>query len=212
MNTTSLMVDFSLKQFQELNREIYGRVNGRNFELPDMMSRLVRYSGQLAKIAREDEGLAGAGFCLAMSLSWAFAIANRLDIDVEEECLARFEAFGRTTLKLASLQEMLAGVQEKRSSKITFLHLLASVLLLVEQVARLDEILERHRASHDPRLFTAEVIPRLLSVVHHICFVSSKVGLKLAEEMDKHFSDGCHQCHKTPCDCGYSRAMFPSTI
>jgi len=214
--------DFSLTHFQKMNEEIYLLQNNRNYETADMVSRMHRYITQVLKAVRKEK-TENAGFWLSLSFSWSLALANRLHIELESEMWKRFPGVcpycnqPRCACKerAAERQELylnpvhiarptsLNGYQWMFAEIYPYNTLQDAVMHLAEEAGEVDEAIEHYTGTHDAKLFE-EILIELVDVITNMLAVATCLRLDLATEMEKVFAEGCNQCHKTPCKCGFT--------
>ena len=82
----------SLTEFQEANKKIYSVVNDRYYSIQEMFSCMHRHITQVLKAVRKKK-YRYIEYHLCMALSWSFALANRLHIDLAEEMWEFFPGF-----------------------------------------------------------------------------------------------------------------------
>ncbi len=165
-----------------------------------------------------------------MSLSWTFALANNLKIDLEAAAWKKFPGVCpycgrrpcdplcnskerpeklRTDLTVARLdhgsfhdfQCMLSQVYPNNESRTSAGH---SFEELAEAVQAIDFGLGRHE-QQDFELIVSEIV----DVIAHICAVASCEQIDLATEMAKKFGNGCPRCHYLECRCNFTTDVAP---
>lgn len=211
---------YSLEEFQQLNTVIYGATNGQEYSDMQMLLRITQSIGKVSKSFRQNNLINRAKY-LCMTFSWALAFANKHDLVLADEIWKYFPdicpycnsgvckgvAFdGRRMvitqsrprpepLTLKFVQRMFASIYSHNT-------LLDSIIHLHEEGAEVTEALENFMSTHVIEL-KPKIALELIDVIANICAVATCSGIDLAVEMEKQFSAGCCECHKTPCGCGY---------
>ena len=156
-----------------------------------------------------------------MALSWSFAIANRLHVNLEEKIWERFpgicchcklapcgckiksdgagEALPRPQT-LRGFQEMFALIYTNHTLESAALH-------LAEEIGEVDEAVEFYGGTHSPeRLET--IAKELVDVLTLMCAVATHMDLDLETEFVELFKNGCQRCRGTPCNCGFTASKM----
>lgn len=213
----------SVASLQWQNETIYGEQNRRNFGDPlRIHCRIGSHFGLAHKCVRKDK-TENLPFYLCMSLSWSFALANNLGINLENELWNRFpgvcpycgqipctESCHKTTRALErkdallpsnsgsfrDLQEMLRRIYPHNTALTSAGHGL-------EEIAEVGQAIDHWTGTHKNEHFE-KIALELADVITHICAVASCIEIDLTNEMGKTFEFGCCKCHKTPCICGFT--------
>lgn len=209
----------SLAEFQEANGRIYNVVNDRYYSIQEMFSWIHRHTTYVVKAARKKK-YRDTDYHLCMAMSWSFALANRLHIDLAEEmwksfpglcpyclstpCACRRRAKerkkmagrsrGRKPYSLSQWQRMFARIYPNVVQN--------SAMHLSEEVGEVGEAIRNHLATHAEKWFR-RIVEELVDTITNIFSVASCLGLDLAGELADYFAEGCPKCHQAPCDCGY---------
>ena len=189
----------SIMGFQELNREIYGRQNNWFFSAPRIVSRMNRHAVKALMVVKVGGPIKARGwkdviaYRLAMTFSWSLALANKLHMDLEEQRRKKF-----VDTPFMTLQEFQRMIESHIDEHLA----IGQTQNLLRDIAKVDEVLEDFFVLHEPSLF-GEVGDNLLNVICRICEIATLSGLKLAEEMENQFGNGCPKCRKTPCGCPF---------
>ncbi len=192
--TSFQLSSYSLKQLQEFNQTVYVQQNGRNFELHDMVCRLSRFNARVLHKVRK-ETTERTGYHLCMMLSWLCAIANRLYLDVHETVAAHCAM----TLPIDAPFDKMQTVFASRHVEVTLQN---ACLCLAEKVLGLASALEYYRETHEEAYFR-DMAKKMAQSIEALSVVASLLGIKLNEELEKHFANGCSGCNEVPCRCGF---------
>ena len=68
------------------------------------------------------------------------------------------------------------------------------------------EAYQKFSGTHIGRAFE-EVCLELTDVVSNICTVAGSANIDLSKHLEKMYAKGCHVCHKSQCECRFSRAI-----
>jgi hypothetical protein len=197
MNRTALSalpIDPSLQSIQEWNNTIYRLTNNREYELSEMVIRLLRYCSRVALWFRKG-GTDRTGYHLTMMLSWLCAVANRISLDLYKALVIHCAIVLPPDAPFAELQKEF----KKRHLDTT---LQSSALCLAEKVMAVASALEYYRETHD-EIHQTDMARKMAQSLEALCDVAGHLGIKLSEEYELAFSNGCCKCGKIPCGCGY---------
>jgi|GEM_PF-4216674 NTP pyrophosphatase (non-canonical NTP hydrolase) len=190
-----------------------------------MFDRINRHTTQMIRVAirgRTD----GDGYYLAMALSWSFALANQLWIDLEEKLWESFPGVcrhcdnGRCTcstneterrgtiprrtvdkpVSLQGFQQMLGFIYPDNTQD-------QILLRLAEDMGLLSQSLNHFEDTHSEQFFI-ETERNLVNVVAKICLVANCFQIDLGDEFEKNFGYGCPKCNKGQCGCKHSTARL----
>jgi NTP pyrophosphatase (non-canonical NTP hydrolase) len=225
MEPTSIR-NLSLAGFQGLNSSIYLIQNDINYDAADMVSRMLNYSTQILKAVRKGK-VDRVRYDLAMTFSWALALANKFHIALDDEMWRRFPGYcpyctcvpcacserneSRKILAaplcerpatLRDYQVMFRMIYPKNTLEKSSAH-------LVEEVSEVSQAIEFFKGTHRRDLY-AEIVIELVDVVTNICAVASCLDIDIACEMENQFAGGCTKCHETRCNCWYTTAKSVS--
>ena len=184
----------SLKDLQRFNNAVYRVVNDRNFEILEMLCRLLRYAGRVCLRVQKEE-TERTPYHLCMMLSWVLAIANRLSLYAHEDV----DFFRKTKIPDNSPFSELQTLFAKRHQDTT---IDKAALCLIRKVADLGSALEYYRETHEYCHFR-DAAQRIAEIIEALTVVSSPLGVNLAEAFEENFKHGCATCHTIPCKCGF---------
>ncbi len=149
MNTSQLspipLNNHSLADLKRFNQTVYGAVNGRNFEIYEMLGRLAEYNSRVSLRVRKAD-TARTPYHLCMMLSWLLAIANRLEVPLHEEVARWCETGLSPNIPLPELQKHFTS---RHSGAI----LPNTALCLAEKVQALQAAVGKYRATHEKSHF-----------------------------------------------------------
>ncbi len=209
----------SLAEFQSASSKIYQVVNDRYYSIQEMFSCMHRHITHVLKAVRKKK-YRDIEYHLCMAISWSFALANRLHIDLAEEmwksfpglcpyclstpCACRRRAqerkkmagrsIGRKPCSLSQWQRMFAKIYPNTIQN--------SAMHLSEEAGEVDEAIRNHLATHAEKWFRS-IVEELVDTITNIFSVASCLSLNLAEGLADYFAEGCPKCRQAPCDCGY---------
>ncbi|MDO8564426.1 MAG: hypothetical protein Q7R88_00325 [bacterium] len=200
MNTPKVPLPFSIRTYsikalQKLNTDVYGAVNARDFEISDMACRLMRYNSRVSLWVRKQE-TDMLGYHLCVMLSWICGLANRLHIDISQ---ALMDSCGADA---CFADAPFSELQIAFSARHPATQLPSAALCLSEKTQAIASALEYYRTTHAEEHFR-DATHRIAQTVEALCVVSSKLGVHLSEELQRHFSYGCSKCRSVPCLCGF---------
>ena len=185
---------YSLQDLKSFNHAVYGPVNGRNFELWEMLGRLAEYNSRvLLRVRRNDTKRTPYHLC--MMLSWLLAIANRLYVDLHKEVTEWCATGLSSDVPLFELQTFFVSKLSSADLKDTGLCLAEKVLALTAAIGKFGGVHEENHLKCASK--------KMAETIEALCVISSLLGVPLAKEFEKHFSSGCNKCRKIPCDCGF---------
>lgn len=217
----------SLREFQSLNRRIYLVTNDRNHSNTEIFSRLHRHITKVLKAVRKKD-YDEIEWHLCMAFSWAFALANRLHINVADEMWQAYPGFCPYCLhapcsckqKRAKERQKTAGAfrgrrpVSMRDWQKMFAKIYPNVVgdsssHLAEEAGEVDAAMCDFLATHDKELF-GKIITELVDVITNIFGVANCLHIDLAAEMARYLANGCPKCRQFPCNCGFVAVDSPS--
>ncbi len=213
----------TIREYQDFVKEVYGISNDRHFSLWDMLSNVERFTMRgLKGIRKKDYDKAKLN--LLISLSWFISILNRLHIELEDAVWERFpylcswcascpcackEKKIKTRQKVpidnAKKPSSLGGFQvmfekiypsEKRTIEHAGIH-------LAEELGEFSEAILIYRGEHKNKFFK-EIALESADIFSCILGTLNSLNINLAKELSETFSNGCHVCHKSPCECSFT--------
>ena len=216
--------------WQLVNETIYGKQNSVVYtRTADLVAKVSAYAKLINESARPDTRpkevgklRKNAGICF----SWCMATANRrgipLDMVVWELFRYRCPYCGNCPCSredgprrefigpeiapkpdtLWKYQQMFYRIYPHNTLERSALHLIEESIELIEAVQALD-----HGAVH-PRVVRKE----LVDVIANLFGVVNCADIHLENTLYDMYHDGCHRCHRTPCDCGFTLSAGSTSI
>ncbi|MDO8620229.1 MAG: hypothetical protein Q7R64_02675 [bacterium] len=185
---------YSLNGLQGFNRTVYGAVNGRNFEIHEILGRLAEYNSRVSLRVRKAD-TARTPYHLCMMLSWLLALANRLEVPLHEEVAQWCKTGLSPNIPLPELQKHFA-------SRHIGAILPNTALCLSEKVQALQVAVGKYRATHEKSHFE-DTGRKMAQCIEALCVVAHILEVSLSEEFQTYFGKGCATCHAIPCECGF---------
>lgn len=222
----SITKDTTINQYQDFIREIYGLNNDRYFNVGDMLTQIQRFAMRgLKGIRKADQDKIKTN--LLISLSWFMSLVNQLHIKLEEEVWQRFPCLcsycaacpccckekhvqerqkvfvdvKKRPATLAEFQDMFKKIYppEKRSQEDAGIH-------LAEELGEFSEAILNYLGRHRDEEFE-KITLEAADLFSCFMGVLNSLGINLAEELSFMFSENCHDCKKSPCQCSFSHIM-----
>lgn len=222
----SLKTHALFSDYQAFVQAVYGPSNLRNFSVEDMITNITRFSMRgLKGIRKNDTEKVKMNIVIAMS--WFISLMNQFNIDIEDRVWHRFPYLCsycgelpcackakkiKKRLKIKaddSLRPKSIGGFQKMFDEIypakgrTLEH---AGIHLAEEVGELSEAVLMFRGQHTPENFSQLELEAsdLLS-----CFlgVFNSIDVDYEKTLVSMFSNGCHECKKTPCICEYDHVV-----
>ena len=216
----------TIRQYQDFVRDVYGRSNDLHFDLSDMMSNIERFAMcGLKGIRKKNDSKTRLN--LLISISWFMSTMNRLHIDIESEIWRRFpyvcsyctscpcscaetrpderkavsgEGKARP-LTIKDFQSMFERIYppERRTLDHAGVH-------LAEEIGEFSEAILAYRGEHRNELLR-NVFLEAADVFSCYIGVFNSLGMSMADEISLMFSENCHECRKSPCECDFDTIL-----
>ena len=218
----SVRPDITIREYQDFVREVYGKPNDLHFDLHDMLNNVQRFAMRGLKGIRQgkpDKIRAN----ILISMSWFVSTINRLHINIEDALWKRYPYLcsycatcpcscrefkdaprkrlpideSRRPRTLREFQQMLQSIYpaEKRTIYKAGVH-------MAEEIGEFSEALLAYRGEHKEKHFGSVLIEAADLFSHYLCVFNS-LGMDIAEELSRMFSNNCHICGKAPCECDF---------
>jgi len=211
----------TVREFQEMNAYIYGKVNER-YDDPDLILRLLEEIAKIMEIARKDE-LEKLPSQLARTYSWWNAVGNRFGIDLQEAlwvkypgvcpyCLRgencacaiehpvisdREKTLRRLRMERDKDPKTLAGYQALHK-RLYFLQ--NRRILVLHTAAHLGE--EAGEISKEARHHNKKGLEdEMADVASWMFALANRCRIELAEEVWRQYPYECEKCHLAVCTC-----------
>ncbi len=213
----------SIRDFQYFVGKVYGLPNDQSYQTLDLLSQLQRFTTRALKGIRKGDGKK-IKTNLLITISWLMSIANRFHIDVEDSAWQRFPALcsycgkkpcackkmkskhrQKVKVNLINKPKTLDGFQKMFGEIYPTKNrtLLGAGIHLAEEMGEVSEAIHNFLGQHKNNQLN--IIKSELSD-YISCFfgVANSTNIKLANELEKKYSNNCHVCHKIPCVCNFS--------
>jgi len=222
----SIQKDTTINKYQDFIREIYGLNNDRYFSVGDMLTQIQRFAMRgLKGIRKADRNKIKTN--LLISLSWFMSLVNQLHIKIEEEIWKRFPYLcsycascpccckekhlkerqkvfideNKRPKTLEEFQNMFKKIYppESRSQEDAGIH-------LAEELGEFSEAILTYLGQHRDADFE-NIALEAADLFSCFMGVFNSAGINLAEELSLMFSENCHDCKKSPCQCSFLDIM-----
>lgn len=161
---------------------------------------------------------------LCISFSWLLSIANRMHIDAEEDLWKRFPAVCPycgiktcvcKTKKPTSRKKVTTAGKKKPTSLKDFQKMFQTIyppeqrtledagIHFAEEVGEVSEAIHNYLGQHIDWQFE-EIKLEIADLISNMFAIANSLDIQLNEELAHMFKNGCHVCHKTPCECSYT--------
>lgn len=213
----------TIKEYQDFVNEVYGLSNDRNFDLWDMLSNVERFTMRSLKGVRKND-YDKTKVNMLISFSWFISLLNRLHIDLEDAVWRRFPYMcsycatcpcscketgikARKQIKIEDSKKpsTLEGYQkmfrkiyppEKKTIEHAGIH-------LAEEFGEFSEVVLKYMGEHNDEAFE-EISSESADIFSCITGLFNSLDINMAEELSIKFSNNCHACHKSPCECNFN--------
>lgn len=218
----SIKFGTTIKEFQNFVEVVYGLSNDRYFSVWDMVANMERFMMRgLKGIRKKDADKTKLNIIIAFS--WFMSLMNQLHIDIENEAWKRFPYLcsycgscpcsckdkkivkrqkifineNKKPKTLNDYQKMFNEIYpaEKRNLENAGVH-------MAEEAGEFSEAILTFRGGYKKEDFknieleAADFFSCLMSVFNSL-------NLSAAQEISSMFSDNCHVCKKSPCECNF---------
>ena len=218
----------SLADFQAHHAGIYGVTNARHFTALTITTRIGRYASRMSKINRKGIRTEKMFCYLAHVISWTFAAATSLRLNLEDELLTHFpgrcpycgrfpcdgEPANHATGRIQGLTftpdfvkpQSFDGLQVMMQQIYPHNILSDSVHHLAgEEVHEFAEAVENYSGHPTSGMFV-KVREELVDVFANTLAVGNCLKYSMPVAFIEWFGDGCPHCHESQCRCGYTVA------
>lgn len=213
----------SIREFQKYVYDVYSVLDDRQYSSAgDLLNQQQRFAMRALKGIRK-ENSEKIKLNLLISFSWFISICNRLHIDIENEIWSRFPykcsycgscpcsckiSKPDKRLKvsidenlrpksLAEFQEMFNAIYPASGRSIT-----DAGVHLAEEVGEVSEAIHNFINQHKGEQFD-EVKLEMADLASCVFGLANSVPFDIAKELSVMCKNGCHNCHKTPCECSF---------
>lgn len=212
----------TIMQYQDFVGEVYGRPNDRHFSLWDMLSNIERFTMRSLKGIRKNDQ-SKVKLNLLIALSWFMSTLNRLHIELDDGVWKRFPYLcsycascpcsckesgikerrevpvddSKKPVTLEDFQTMFGKIYpaENRTIEHAGVH-------LAEELGEFSETILAYMGEHRDESFE-EVLVEAADVFSCIVGVFNSLGINVSKELSEMFSNNCHACNKSPCECSF---------
>ena len=214
----------TIRDFQKFNSEVYSMPDDRLYSLHDLLTQQQRFAMCALKGIRKGNK-EKIKHNLLISLSFMTAKFNRLHVDIEDEVWKRFpnlcsycgqkpcackkikqpvrlKVKGHNKFKpktLAGFQEMFNEIYPASTRTLA-----DAGVHLAEEMGEVSEAIHNYLGQHKEKQFD-EVKLEIADFISCVFGVANSAEIDVANELGKLFYNGCHVCHKTPCECSFTQ-------
>ncbi len=220
---TAVKANTTIKEFQDFVLQVYGASNDRDFNTPDMLTNMQRFTMRGIKgIRKNDVGKVGLNLLIAQS--WFVSLMNRFHINLQEAvwkrfpyvcsycancpCVCKIQKI-KTRKKIApnrakepktlqAFQQMFLSIYPPNTRTIEH-----AGIHLAEELGELSEAVWAYQGARDQKAFTG-IVSEAADFFSCSMGVFNSFDISLAKELALLFPNNCHVCHKAPCECPYS--------
>lgn len=212
----------SLADFQSLIARIYALPDDRLYSIWDLLAQQQRFTMRSLKGIRKSDPQKIKDNLLIAS-SWAMSVANRLHIDVDSELWKRFPGVcSYCTKKPCACKALKPNKRTKvRATKATkppslyqYQRLFSDIypvnsrtmadagVHLAEEMGEVSEAIHNYLGKHQEKIFE-EISLELADYFSCVFGLANSANINMSEELAAFFDNGCHACHKAPCQCSF---------
>jgi NTP pyrophosphatase (non-canonical NTP hydrolase) len=216
----------SLRDYQDFVDEVYGPSNKRHFSVDEMLTNIERFSMRGLKGIRKDNK-EKVKLNAIIAMSWFMSLMGQFDIDLEKSVWKRFSYMCSycgecpCACKAKKVQKRVAAKiaenagQAKPKTLKGFQTMFNEIypaatrtlehagIHWVEEIGELSEAVLRFRGHHSEADFD-QIILESSDLFSCFMGVFNSLGIDYQKELVSMFSNGCHVCKKTPCQCDYN--------
>lgn len=211
----------SLRDSQKVILDIYGIPDDQLYEVEDFLYYGKKFLLEYSKFYQE-KNIDFAKENLTISLAWFLALMNRYHLDIEEITWRRYSYKCPFCASLPCFCEKKEGIPSKKTGRPAshkpatlsqWQKMIAKIyreespkelnLLLMRRMDDLHYSLRKFLREKEKKYFKQI---ELNSADYFVIFlrVFNSINGDLGEEFKELFENGCHVCHKIPCECNYS--------
>ena len=212
----------TIKQYQDFVEEVYGLSNDRHYSAWDMLTNVERFTMRgLKGIRKQDPEKTRKNLIIA--ISWFISMMNQLHIDLEDETWKRFPYLCsycgscpcKCKEKKPSKRKKVRVNKSKRPKTLEEYQIMFSKLYpagertldhagihLAEECGEFSEAILVYRGNHQDKDFE-QIELEVADMFSCFLGVFNSLGISLAKELSIEFSNNCHACKKSPCQCSF---------
>lgn len=222
----SLKTHASFKDYQNFVHAVYGPSNLRNFSVEDMITNITRFSMRGLKGVRKNDA-EKIKMNIVIAMSWFISLMNQFDINIEDCVWRRFPYLcsycgecpcackvkkiqKRVKIKIndnlhpkgiSGFQKMFNDIYPAKGRTLEH-----AGIHMAEEVGELSEALLMFRGQHTPENF-AQFELEASDLVSCFLGMFNSASIDYEKTLVQMFSNGCHECKKTPCICEYNHVV-----
>jgi NTP pyrophosphatase (non-canonical NTP hydrolase) len=213
----------SLRDFQTFIGGVYALPDDRLYSIWDLLTQQQRFTMRALKGIRKGNQ-EKIKLNLLIAFSWLMAIANRLHLDLDAETWQRFPALcsycghspcvcksikpaerlkvlideSKRPKAISDMQKMFASIYPASSRTIA-----DAGVHLAEEMGEVSEAIHNFLGEHKADQFS-EVALELADFVSCAMGLANSADIDMAKDLSEMYKEGCHVCHKAPCQCTFS--------
>lgn len=218
----SIKRDTTITEYQNFTKEVYSLNNDRYFSVGDMLIQVQRFATRGLKGIRKND-LDKTKTNLFIAGSFFVSLLNRLHIQLEDEVWKRFPYLCSycgscpcvcRDKKVQNRQRIFVDEAKKPKTLEEFQNMLAKIyppqsrslehagIHLAEELGEFAEAVLTYHGQHNNEFFQ-KIALETADLFSCFMGVFNSIGVNLAEELSVMFSENCHVCKKSPCECSF---------
>lgn len=222
----SVKRDTTITEYQDFIRQVYGFNNDRYFNTEDMLTHIQRFTMRGLKGVRKNDR-EKIKINLLVALSWFMSLLSQLHIEIEEEVWKRFPYLCSYCAscpctcrnKRPEKRQKVVGDEAMRPKTLEEFQMMFKKLYppeartledagvhLAEELGEFSEAILSYRGKHNDSDFD-NIMLEAADLFSCYLSVFDSADINAAEELSKMFSDNCHACRKSPCECSFEDIM-----
>ena len=222
----SIKRDTTITEYQDFIRQVYGLNNDRYFSTEDMLTQIQRFIMRGLKGVRKNDK-EKIKINLLVASSWFMSLLNQLHIEIEGEVWKRFPYLCSYCAscpcackdKHPEKRQKVAGDENRRPKTLEGFQTMFKEIYppdkrtledagvhLAEELGEFSEAILAYRGKHNDSGFE-NIILEAADLFSCYMTLYESAGINAAEELSKTFSDNCHVCKKSPCECSFEDIM-----
>lgn len=220
--TTKLAQNSTLKDLQEITKQVYGISNDRFFNTWEICSNQEKFMMRALKGIRKGD-FKKLRDNIVITTGWFFSIMNRLHIDVQDAVWKRFPGLcsycGQCpcVCKKIKIKKRVKITRQNKNRPRTlkqFQKMFSQIyppssrtlehagIHLAEEDGEFNEAIQSYYGSHSKRYFK-DIIEEAADYFSCLMGVFNSAGFDFEKEMIKFYVSNCHICHQAPCVCNF---------
>lgn len=222
----SVKKETTITEYQDFVRKVYGLSNDRYFDAEGILTQIQRFAMRVLKgVRKNDQEKIKTN--LIVSLSWYTSLLNQLHIKIEEEIWKRFPYFcsycaacpcSCSKIKPEQRQKITADESKKPKTLAEFQTMFKKIyppesrnlehagVHLAEEIGEFSEAILLYHGRHKDEDFE-NIILEAADLFSCYMGVFNSIKINIADELTEIFSENCHACKKSPCQCNFEQIM-----